>query len=191
MKYFFLYLFSKQFWKNLFIMAVLSILIVGGLYIWLLRYTRHGESVTVPDFYGLRYKKARALAKKHHMELVIIDTLNYDPDLPAYAIREQMPRAGDAVKTGRKIYVKVNAAHYRTVEIPKLRGITLRQAKSTLEAMGLKVGKITTKPYFAEVVLDVLHDGDTLRRGDKLPQNSVVELVVGSGKEEFEADTLE
>jgi beta-lactam-binding protein with PASTA domain len=191
MKYFFLYLFSKQFWKNLLLMLFLSVLMVGGLYIWLMRYTRHGESVTVPDFYGLRYKKAQALAKRHKMQLVIIDTLNYDPDLPAYAIREQIPRAGDAVKTGRKIYVKINAPHYHKVEIPKLRGITVRQAKSTLQAMGLKVGKITTKPYFAEVVLEVLHNGDTLRRGDRLPQYSVVDLVVGSGKAPFEADTLE
>ena len=171
-------------------MLVLSILLLGGLYFWLLRYTRHGQSLPVPDFYGLKIDKARKLARQHHVKIVIIDTLDYDPDLPKYAIREQMPLAGDKVKKGRKIYVKVNAARYREVTIPKLRGITTRQAKSTLQAMGLKVGKVVEKPYFAEVVLDIIHGKDTLRMGDKLPKNSVVTLVVGSGKESFVVDTI-
>ncbi|NPA46272.1 MAG: PASTA domain-containing protein [Chlorobi bacterium] len=189
MKYFFLYLFSKQLWKNILIMLVFSVLILGGLYFWLLSYTRHGQSLKVPDFYGLKMDKARELARKHHVKIVVIDTLNYDPDLPKYAIREQMPRPGDNVKKGRKIYVKINAARYREVAIPKVRGITVRQAKSMLGAMGLKVGKVVKKPYFAEVVLDIIHGKDTLRLGDKLPKNSVVTLVVGSGKEAFVVDT--
>ncbi len=182
MKDFFLYLVSKTFWKNLAIMLILSILILVGIYFWLLSYTHHDEALTVPDFYGLPYKKAQKIAKKNRMELVILDTLEYDPDLPKFAIREQTPRKGDKVK--------INAARYRDVELPKLRGITLRQAKATLHALGLKTGKITKKPYFAEVVLDVIHGRDTLRRGDKLPRNSVVDIVVGSGEEEFKADTL-
>ena len=190
MKDFFLYLVSKTLWKNLAIMLILSILILVGIYFWLLSYTHHDEALTVPDFYGLPYKKAKKIAKKNRMELVILDTLEYDPDLPKFAIREQTPRKGDKVKSGRKIYVKINAARYRDVELPKLRGITLRQAKATLHALGLKTGKITKKPYFAEVVLDVIHGRDTLRRGDKLPRNSVVDIVVGSGEEEFKADTL-
>ncbi len=190
MKDFLLYLVSKTFWKNILTMLILSVLILVGIYFWLMRYTRHDEALTVPDFYGLPYKKARKLAHKNHMKLVVLDTLAYDPDLPKFAIREQTPRKGDKVKSGRKIYVKINAARYRKIELPKLRGITLRQAKATLHALGLKTGKITKKPYFAEVVLDVIHGRDTLRRGDKLPRNSVVDIVVGSGTGEFRADTL-
>jgi len=171
-------------------MTILTAFLIGGLYLYLLRYTRHGQYSEVPDLYGKRLTEARKILKRHGMQLVITDTLDYDPDLPKFAVREQNPKAGSAVKEGRKIYVKINAGHYRSVSIPKLRGLTVRQARSTLQAMGLKVGRVIEKPYFAEVVLDVIHGKDTLRKGDRLPVKSVVTLIVGSGEEEFRRDTV-
>ncbi len=185
------FLFSKVFWKQILIMAVLTVILVVGVYFWLLSYTRHGQQIEVPDLNGLKVEKAKKLLRQNQMELVILDTLEYDPDMPAFSVRDQNPSPGSAVKPGRKIYVKINASKYRTVTLPKLRGVTLRQAKATLHAMGLKVGKVEEKPYFAEVVLDLIHGKDTLRAGDRLPKNSVITLVVGSGEEEFETDTLE
>ncbi|NPA42667.1 MAG: PASTA domain-containing protein [Chlorobi bacterium] len=184
------FLFSKTFWKHLLFMIIFTLLLAGGLYLYLLSYTRHGDYLEVPDLYGKREKEARRILEAKGLRMVVTDTLEYDPDLPKYAVREQNPRAGTAVKEGRKIYVKINAAKYREVTLPKLRGLTLRQAKSTLNAMGLKVGKVKEKPYFAEVVLDVIHGKDTLRAGDRLPVKSVVTLVVGSGETEFDTDTL-
>ncbi len=171
-------------------MLIISLLLLGGIYFWLLHYTHHDEALIVPDLYGLSIDEANNLLEENQMKLVVTDTLAYDPDLPKYAIREQNPEAKSQVKSGRKIYVKINAGEYRKVKVPKVRGITLRQAKATLQAVGLKVGKVETKPYFAEVVLEVIHGKDTLRQGDKLPLNSVIKLVVGSGEEEFKADTL-
>jgi len=184
------FLFTKTFWKNIFYMLIFSAILLVSFYFYLMKYTRHGSRMEVPDLYGKRIKDAEKILKNRHLQLVITDTLNYDPDLPKYAIREQNPKAGASVKKNRKIYVKVNAGSYRAVSLPKLRGLTLRQAKSTLQAMGIKVGKIEEKPYFAEVVLEVIQGKDTLRKGDKLPINSVVQLIVGSGEEEFERDTI-
>ncbi len=184
------FIFSKTFWKNIVLMLVLAVLIVIGVYFYLNAYTRHGEKISVPDLYGLKVDKAKALLEQNRMELVIVDTLNYDPDLPKFAVREQNPKAGSGVKTGRKIYVKLNSGRYRSVSLPRLRGLTLRQAKSTLMAMDIKVGKVTERPYFAEVVLEVIKGKDTLHSGDKIPVKSVVNLIVGSGEQDFEADTL-
>ncbi len=184
------FLFSKVFWKHLLLMIVLTLFLVVGVYFWLLSYTRHGEKVEVPDLSGMKVEKAGKILKKRHMKLVVLDTLEYDPDLPAFSVRDQNPSPGSGVKEGRKIYVKINAGKYRMVTLPKLRGITLRQARATLHAMGLKVGKVEEKPYFAEVVLDIIRGKDTLRSGDRVPKNSVIKIVVGSGEEEFETDTL-
>ncbi len=183
------FIFSKVFWKNIFLMFIVAALLAVGLFFYLRAYTKHGQRLTVPDLYGMKVQKASKLLKDNQMILVVTDTLDYDPDLPKFAIREQNPKAGSGVKEGRKIYVKVNAGKYRSVSLPKLRGLTLRQAKSTLMAMDLKVGKVIKRPYFAEVVLEVIKGKDTLRAGDKIPVKSVVNLVVGSGEVQFESDT--
>ncbi len=184
------FIFSKSFVKQIFFMIILSALILGGLYFWLLRYTHHEEALVVPDLYGKSVKEARKILKENKMELVVVDTLAYDPDLPKFSVREQNPEAKSTVKEGRKIYVKINAGAYRKVRIPKLRGITLRQARASLRALGLKVGQVQTKPYFAEVVLEVMKGKDTLRQGDEIPRNSVVSLVVGSGEQVFPSDSI-
>jgi beta-lactam-binding protein with PASTA domain len=170
-------------------MLIFSLLLIIALYFYLNSYTRHGEKLIVPDIYGMKIDEARKVLKEHQMELVVIDTLDYDPDLAKFAVREQNPKAGSGVKQGRKIYVKINSDKYRSVTLPKLRGLTLRQAKSTLAAMNVKVGKVIEKPYFAEVVLDVVKGKDTMRHGDKIPVKSVVNLIVGSGEEDFESGT--
>jgi beta-lactam-binding protein with PASTA domain len=184
------FFFSKVFWKNIFIMLIVTGLGLVGLYFYLLRYTQHGKTYPVPEVYGLKPGEAEKILKKNKMRMVIIDTLDYDPDLPKFAIREQNPKAKTFVKEGRKIYVKLNAGAYRKVKLPKLRGLTLRQAKATLQSMGLIVGKVKEEPYFAEVVLDVLKGKDTLRAGEELPVKTVINLIVGSGETEFQIDTL-
>ncbi len=186
----FRFIFSKTFIKQIIYMLIISFILIGGIYFWLLHYTHHDEALIVPDLYGLSVDEAENLLKENQMKLVVTDTLAYDPDLPKYGIREQNPEAKSQVKSGRKIYVKINAGSYRKVKIPKLRGITLRQAQATLHALGLKVGKVETRPYFAEVVLDILHGKDTLRQGDEIPLNSVIKIIVGSGEEEFQQDSL-
>ncbi len=184
------FFFSKTFWKHIALMILLTFFMAGGIYFYLLNYTRHGEKLEVPDLYGKKIKEAEKILQDNHMKLVVVDTLAYNPDLPKFAVLEQNPKAGSGVKQGRKIYVKINAGGYRKVTLPKLRGLTLRQARSTLQAMGIVVGKVEEKPYFAEVVLEILKGKDTLRSGDQLYKNSVVKLIVGSGEEEFEIDTL-
>lgn len=184
------FLISKRFWKNIGLMLLLTVTGLVGLFFWLLHYTRHDEKITVPDLTGVKIAKAERILREKGLRLQIIDTLAFDPDIPPYAVREQNPSPQTYVKPGRTVYVKINSAHYRKVTLPKLRGITVRQAKAMLHSLGLKVGKTEKKPYFAEVVLDIIHNRDTLRSGDKIPRNSVITLVVGSGEQAFDSESV-
>ncbi|MEN8775875.1 MAG: PASTA domain-containing protein, partial [Polaribacter sp.] len=70
------------------------------------------------------------------------------------------------------------------ITIPDLNGRTKRQASSQLRAMGLKVD--TNYTYVNDIGKDVVrglrYNDKILHEGDKLPLNSVVDLVLGDGK---------
>jgi len=96
---------------------------------------------------------------------------------------EQSPETGDFVKEKRKIYLTLNPSKYRDVTIPDLNGRTKRQAVSQLRAKGLNVG--TNYTFVHDIGKDVVrglrYKGNILNSGDKLPLNSIVDLVLGDG----------
>ncbi len=185
---FFKFLISKTFVKNILAAIVLLVIIVLGLKLYLNIYTHHNEYHLVPDLTKKSYEEAKKILEDRKMNIVIIDTVDYNPNFPKYAIVEQNPHKNDKVKVGRKIYVKINNNSYANVRLPNIVGKTKRQALTLLKASGFQVGKTTYKPYFAEVVLYAIHQKDTLKNGDKLPKTSVVNLVIGDGKKPVDAD---
>jgi len=117
------------------------------------------------------------------LNYVVIDSSNYNPDYPTYSVIEQNPAAGKFVKEGRKIYLVLNPSGYRKIEIPQLVGRTQRQVEPTLLALGFKIGKIDYRDHISsDEVLELRHDGKTLKVGDALRKTSVIDLVVGNGK---------
>jgi len=181
------FIFSKMFLKNLLAAVLLTVLIVFGLQFYLDSYTNHDDYHLVPELKGKKIEEAEAVLKERGMKLRVIDTVDYNPDYPKYSIIEQDPRKGDKVKLGRKIYVKINSGGYSKVPFPKILGKTERQARTILKTTGFKIGKISKKPYFAEVVLYALHKKDTIKPGMAVPKNTTIHLVVGDGKTSVES----
>jgi len=96
---------------------------------------------------------------------------------------EQNPEAGEYVKEKRKIYLTLNPSKYRDITIPDLNGRTKRQAESELQAIGFIVG--TNYTYVRDLGKDVVrglrHKGKIVNPNDKLPKNSIIDLVLGDG----------
>ena len=176
------FLISKTFLLNLVAAILLVVLIIFGLNIYLDSYTNHNDYHRVPNLINKSYKKAKKILEARNMQIEIIDTVDYNPKYKKYAVVEQNPRKNDKVKVGRKIYVKLNNNKYAKISFPEVIGKSRRQALSLIKASGLRVGKVTTRPYFAEIVLKAFHKKDTLSNGDKIPKNSVIDLIIGDGK---------
>ncbi|MDO4727612.1 MAG: PASTA domain-containing protein [Bacteroidota bacterium] len=185
--------------KSFFLIQLpLAILIVVALVMgfskWLNYYTNHGEQIIVPDLSKLTVVEAEQKLKNLNLNYQINDTLSYDKNFPPNAIVEQDPTPNSTVKSGRKIYLKLNAATYNLVEVPDYKELTFRQVLPTLKALGFEEGSKTYKPYFAEdVVLELTYKGKKLRPGDKVKKTSRIDFVLGDGKTVFltDNDTLQ
>lgn len=173
---------SKQFiFSIIAAIVVVGILIFGSLQ-FLNIYTRHGNEIQVPDLKKMKAEKAMELVSENNFEIIIIDTVDFDPKYPPLTISDQDPKANAAVKEGRKIYVKINAPGYSSVRLPNLDGRTLRHSIAILESLGLVKGEVKYEPDFAkDVVLRIEQDGRILRAGDKVLRNSKIDFVLGDG----------
>lgn len=153
--------------------------------------TNHGEEMAVPDLSKMQFSIAEEKLAEMGLEIVLLDTVDFKDEMPPFSIVEQDPKAGNMVKDGRKIYVKLNAGEYNEVTLPELKDKTYRQIIANLNSLGLKEGKITYKPHIAkDIVLQVTSKGKNLKKGDKVKKNTVIDFVLGDGKELYDGTNL-
>jgi beta-lactam-binding protein with PASTA domain len=174
---------SKTFFKQIAIAIIGLVVFVFFLKFWLNITTNHDQKIQVPDLQKLTITEAERTLTALNLDFIVIDSASYNPTFPKRSVIEQNPEAGDFVKEKRKIYLTLNPSKYRDIKIPELNGRTKRQAISELKAIGFIVG--TNFTYVNDIGKDVVrglrHKGKILNANDKLPKNSIIELVLGDG----------
>ncbi|MGY8887022.1 MAG: PASTA domain-containing protein [Flavobacteriales bacterium] len=178
---FFKFLISKTFLKQL-LYAGLSILVLVFLLLWWLRITtNHSQKIKVPNLAKLSIDKVEDALEELDLRYEVLDSANFNPDYPRFSIIEQIPKPGAFVKEDRKIYLTINPSGFRKIKVPEVLGITARQAKPTLRAMGFQIGELSTRPHISDHVLEMRYKGEKLNPGKEIPKTSVIDLIVGDG----------
>ena len=176
----FLSSFRFVFWQC-FAAAVLVVVLLFVLRYWMNKHTEHGIEVEVPQVTGLNTEEARMLLKGNRLGLLVVDS-TYSNKVPLGTIVEQTPRAESMAKTGRVVYVVVNAKQRRQVIVPDLADISYRQAENMLRQQGLRVDSLEYEPSaYRDLVLDVRRNGESVPPGTRLTEGESVVLVVGMG----------
>jgi serine/threonine-protein kinase len=136
----------KRSWTRWFNGLAVSVLILVILFLFfdellMPLVTRQGKECIVPEIVGLSSDAAEDTLRKLGLGARVI-LEEYSPDRPAGVILSQNPEAGSVTKKGRNIRVTVSKGG-KLVEVPKLRGISLRQAEIMLSEKGLKIGDLS------------------------------------------------
>ena len=161
---------NVRFWGFQLFLAFL--LIFGLIYIALLSldsWTRHGEFVVVPDLTPKMSEKGGKVEK-------------------VLTLRE-------AQEKDRKIYLTLNPANYRKITVPNVIQMPLSTAEDNLKSAKFQVGKITyVNNIGKDMVLQMFYKGKEVKprtldkdgkkvlyEGDKLLENSKIDIVCGNG----------
>ena len=195
---FFKFLFSKTFLIQLGL-AILALIVIAFLTLqWLKFSTNQDQRIEVPDLSSLTLDVVEDRLDDLDLRYEILDSANFNPDYPKFAVIDQVPKPGKEVKENRKIYLTLNPSGYRKISIPQnLIRQTRRQVEPTLRSLGFVIGEVTYKPDIAkDAVLELRHKGRLLEAGDELTKMSVIDIVLGDGsgrygQEDGEMDLLE
>jgi len=175
------FLISKTFLRNLLVAAAILIILFAGTLIWLRVYTHHGQAITVPDLTGLSQEEVQLILDSKNLRYEVTDSIFYK-ELPRGTVARQNPEPGSKVKEKRRIYLTMNAVNPEKVTMPTVTGVSLRQARSTLESYGLTLGKISYRPDpFTNRVLEQRLNDTLVHPGSKVLKGSQIDLVLGKG----------
>ena len=161
--------------------------IFGGLFVLLFvfnsvlmpLYVKQSKTVEVPNVMGMNFRDAKQKIEEAGLEVKQGEN-RYDPAKPIGEILEQSPPGGLHVKIGRRIYLYACGGE-QLVDVPKLIGRSLRDARFTLEQRGIEVGEVVKKfsnEYPDEVVISQI-----IQPGSKVKKSSKIDLIISNGPE--------
>lgn len=175
---------NKYFWVNIIVMVVVAGVLVFGALTGVDFYTRHGESVAVPDVRNMTVQQAAKIFADRGLLCMVTDS-SYDKHKAAGCILDYTPAAGQKVKEGRTIYLTINTLNVPLKPVPDVAdNSSVRQAEARLSAVGFK---LTENEYVSgekDWVYGVKYRGRRLMADEKVPAGSTLTLMVGDGTEE-------
>lgn len=144
---------------GIFVVFYLFLLLVDRIIMPTAVHTR--REFLLPNITNLSLKEAEGILQKRGLSLKVMAE-DYNPSKPPGIILSQSPNPQTKVKKGRIVKVVVSKGQ-KMVQVPNLKGVSLRQAELMLGEQGLEVGEINWIP------------------SDSLPENVVVNSAPSHG----------
>ena len=167
-------------------------LLFAGIYAVLLSldgFTRHGEVIVVPDLEHVSLSKAQELLEKSHLRYEVRDSTAYNKEYPPYTVMKQTPEANEKVKKDRKIYLSINPTNFRKIDLPNIIRRPIKEVRPNLASLNIKIGRVTyVNDISKDAVLRAFYKGKEIKPGDKILENSSIDLECGNGLSMTEPD---
>jgi beta-lactam-binding protein with PASTA domain len=169
----------KNWFYNIGLGGLFLAIVITLSYFGLDYYTRHGDAILVPNILKMKPFEAEEKLSSMDLGMKIIDTVYIDNMNPGVIV-EQTPEANDDVKSGRVVYVTVNATSRPRVSMPKLTDCSLNLAKALLKNAGLVLGNITKEyaEYGNNLVTAQRVSGRSIEPGEKVLKGTVVDITI-------------
>jgi eukaryotic-like serine/threonine-protein kinase len=172
---------GKPLWINILFFFVALFLLLFLFLISLDFFTKHGETLSIPQVTGMTLPEAQQALEADGFEVEIQDSIYSDTARPLSVLR-QFPDADAVVKENRTVYLTVNRSVAPTIEMPNLEGMSFRTAELVMKQYGLKLEDTIYRPDFAKnSVLEQQHNDERIKPGTKIAMGSTIVLILGSG----------
>lgn len=173
---------SRMLWINLGAMAAVVFVLIMAAIFGMDLYTHHGERIEIPDVRKHSVENAEKVLGDLGLIVEVTDT-GYVKTLPPGAILEQSPHPGSFVKSGRTVFLTINALDTPLLTLPDIIDNTsYREAKAKLTSMGFRLGETQFVTGEKDWLYGVKVKGRNISNGDRVYVDDIVVLVVGNGK---------
>lgn len=184
-------IFRNKIFANILILLLISGLLIVLTLLGLNLYTRHNQSITVPNVTGLQLNEADAFLSTAGLKYEVVDSVYRRGGTPG-AIIDQIPKATSQIKKGRTVFLTVQAFGQQMISVPDLADYSERQAVSLLEAMGftnIQIDEVFSE--YKDLVISVSYNNKQYNKGLKVPVDAFVRIQVGNGMSQPATDSID
>ena len=170
------------FWFNV-LLALAALIGIPYLAFELLdTYTHHGEKVEVPNVVDMQGYDAEKLLDEKDLIAIVSDS-DYNERKKPGVVLAQMPKPGNAVKSGRIVYLTINRRGEAPARMPDLiRNTTVRIAERQLKQMGFN---LTPTQYVEnepkDLVVGIKQGMTNVYGGEMVSRDRALTIIAGKG----------
>jgi beta-lactam-binding protein with PASTA domain len=195
LKNIFAFVTTKLFIKQVGLLILCYLLLIGGTLLYLDIRTHHGEKIAVPNIVGKHIDDIEDLLEESELDYIVLDSI-YRPNVREGTIIKQNPeptsRTKVFVKSSRIVEISLSKK-INYVVVPDLLHKSKRYAESILKNRGLKFQvSFKISPNNIDAVISQKVKGRRIREGEKVPYGTVIHLIIGKASKEdpFEVPDL-
>ena len=195
LKNIFAFVTTKLFIKQVGLLILCYLLLIGGTLLYLDIRTHHGEKIAVPNIVGKHIDDIEELLEESELDYIVLDSI-YRPNVREGTIIKQNPeptsRTKVFVKSSRIVEISLSKK-INYVVVPDLLHKSKRYAESILKNRGLKFQfSFKISPNNIDAVISQKVKGRRIREGEKVPYGTVIHLIIGKASKEdpFEVPDL-
>jgi beta-lactam-binding protein with PASTA domain len=195
LKNIFAFVTTKLFIKQVGLLILCYLLLIGGTLLYLDIRTHHGEKIAVPNIVGKHIDDIEDLLEESELDYIVLDSI-YRPNVREGTIIKQNPeptsRTKVFVKSSRIVEISLSKK-INYVVVPDLLHKSKRYAESILKNRGLKFQfSFKISPNNIDAVISQKVKGRRIREGEKVPYGTVIHLIIGKASKEdpFEVPNL-
>jgi hypothetical protein len=187
LKNIFAFVTTKLFIKQVGLLILCYLLLIGGTLLYLDIRTHHGEKIAVPNIVGKHIDDIEELLEESELDYIVLDSI-YRPDVREGTIIKQNPeptsRTKVFVKSSRIVEISLSKK-INYVVVPDLLHKSKRYAESILKNRGLKFQfSFKISPNNIDAVISQKVKGRRIREGEKVPYGTVIHLIIGKASKE-------
>lgn len=175
---------------NILIITAVNLVLLTVAYLSLGPYTHHNEYQIVPELKGMSVEEVSTLLASKNLKYEVTDSIFDNTSKPGCIIM-QTPKGGSKIKDGRTIYLTIRSYSTKKVKVPYVIDLSMRQGMAALHSADLTNISIEHKPSeYSDLILELKMNGLPLQKGDLIPVNSKVTIVVGDGSLQLADSTI-
>ena len=163
--------------KILIFVGAFIVVIILFNYVVMPLYVKHSKMTKVPNVVGMNFNDAKQILDETGLDVKQGD-IRYDEAKSVGQVLEQNPQADQQVKVGRRIYLVVCGGE-QLVEVPKLSGRSIRDAKYTVEQRNLQIGNIVKK--YSNLYPEDVIISQVIQPGSRVKKNTKIDVIVSQG----------
>ena len=141
-------------------------------------YTHLGDEEELPDVTEMSFRQAKEILEERDFRIVN-DGMKFDETYPESTVVFQNPPPYSRVKKGRRIYVTLSAGE-RMIPVPRVIGMSERDAEFALRQAGLLLGEIFYEYHnyhLAGVVFD-----QSMPQSTEVAAETIIDITVSMGR---------
>ena len=138
----------------------------------------YGSERELPDVIEMTIDQATNVLEKEGFNVIVKDSL-YDANHPLGTVIEQSPYPFATVKEGRRVYLTISIGD-KPIIMPKLIGLSPRDAELTIRSYNLKLGSKSYMP--SDIYLEGTVIGQSYPQGQQIKPNTRINITISLGK---------